>query len=103
MHYWLPAYFQAGDQKKGMAFKFFQVLYCQNGRHARKMKQGMSDDDITVQPWLPSNIFFGGKYDLIQLHRQMIHQNAWNLFFTRKVTSPPALLVENLNKTMKMT
>ena len=30
-----------------------------------KLKQGMSDDDITVRPWIPSNIFFGGKYDLI--------------------------------------
>ena len=26
--------------------------------------------------------FFGGKYDLIQLHRQITHQNARNSFFT---------------------
>ena len=49
------------------------------------------------------SIFFGGKYDLIQLHRQIIHQNAQNFFFTTKITSPPALLVKNLKKTMKMT
>ena len=48
-------------------------------------------------------IFFGGKYDLIQLHRQIIHQNAWNFFVTTKITSPLALLVKNLKKTMKMT
>ena len=24
-------------------------------------------------------IFFGGKYDLIQLHRQIIHQNSWKI------------------------
>ena len=51
---------------------------------------------------LPVDIF-GGKYDLIQLHRQIIHQNARNFFFTTKITSPPALLVNNLKKTMKMT
>ena len=33
------------------------------------------------------SIFFGGKYDLIQLHRQIIHQNARNFFFTTKITS----------------
>ena len=40
-------------------------------------------DDVTVRPWLPVNIF-GAKYDLIQLHRQIIHQNARNFFFTTK-------------------
>jgi hypothetical protein len=37
--------------------------------------------------------FFGGKYDLIQLHRQIIHQNARNLFITTNLSSPPALLM----------
>ena len=39
------------------------------------------------------SIFFGCKYDLIQLHRQIMHQNAQNFFFTTKITSPPAFLV----------
>ena len=39
------------------------------------------------------SIFFGGKYDLIQLHRQIIHQNARNFFFTTKLSSPPAISI----------
>ena len=30
------------------------------------------------------SIFFGGKYDLIPLHRQIIHQKAQNFFFNNK-------------------
>ena len=30
------------------------------------------------------SIFFGGKYDLIQLHRQIIHQNARIFLFHQK-------------------
>ncbi len=29
------------------------LLGCDQG----KLKQGISDDDVTVRPWLPSNIF----------------------------------------------
>ena len=35
--------------------------------------------------------FFGGKYDLIQQHRQSIHRDARNCFFTPKIPSPPVL------------
>ena len=39
--------------------------------------------------------FFGGKYDLNQLHRQIIHQDAQNCFFATKIPSPPAISEEN--------
>ena len=39
------------------------------------------------------SILFCGKYDLIQPHRQIMHQNAQNFFFTTKITSPPAFFV----------
>ena len=42
----------------------------------------MSDDDVTVRPWLPSNIFL--EVSMIQLHRQIIHQNVRNLKVTTK-------------------
>ena len=31
------------------------------------------------------SIFFGGKYDMIQLHIQIIHQNAQELLFHQKI------------------
>ena len=37
--------------------------------------------------------FFGGKYDLIQLHRQIMHQYARNYFFTTKLSPPPAISI----------
>ena len=40
-------------------------------------ERGLAASDVTVRPWPPVNIF-GGKYDLIQLHRQIIHQYARN-------------------------
>ena len=43
-------------------------------------------------------IFFGGKYDLIQLHRQFIHQNDRISMRNSLKPSPPAF-----SKTMKMT
>ena len=49
-------------------------------------------DDVTVRPWP------GGKYDLIQLHRQIRHQNARNLFFTTKLSLPPAIKIKILRK-----
>ena len=36
------------------------------------------------------SIFFGDKYDLIQLHRQIIHQNDRSFFSITKITSPLA-------------
>ena len=42
---------------------------------------------------------FGGKYDLIQLHRQIIHQ----MFFHHKNTITTSNFYSNLKKTMKMT
>ena len=45
--------------------------------------------------------FFGGKYDLIQLHRQIRHQNARNLFFTTKLSLPPAIKIKILRKQWK--
>ena len=35
------------------------------------------------------SIFFGDKYDLIQLNRQIIHQYSRNYFFTTKLSSLP--------------
>ena len=52
-------------------------------------------DDVTVRPWP------GGKYDLIQLHRQIRHQNARNLFFTTKLSLPPAIKIKILRKQWK--
>ena len=46
--------------------------------------------------------FFGGKYDLIQLHRQIIHQNARIFKRNSLIPSPPAIYIY-LKKTMKMT
>ena len=42
------------------------------------------------------SIFFDGKYDLIKLHRQIIHQSARNFFFTTKKTSPTWNLTQPL-------
>ena len=47
--------------------------------------------------------FFGGKYDLIQLHRQIIHQNAGISMRSWLKSSPTALFIYNLKKTTKMT
>ena len=47
--------------------------------------------------------FVGGKYDLIQLHRQIIHQNDWIFMKHSLKPFPPAFSIQNLKKTMKMT
>ena len=47
--------------------------------------------------------FFGGKYDLIHLHRQVIHQNDGISMRKLLKPSPPAFSIWNLKKTMKMT
>ena len=57
-----------------------------------KLKQGMSDDDVTVQPWLPFKQNWW-PFCSEQLDRQIIHQNARNLFITTNLPSPPALLM----------
>ena len=44
---------------------------------------------------------FGGKYDLIQLHRQIIHQNDGISMRTSLRPSPPAFSIQNLKKTEK--
>ena len=47
--------------------------------------------------------FFGGKYDLIQLHRQIIRQNDGISMRNSLKPSSPAFSIENLKKTTKMT
>ena len=46
--------------------------------------------------------FFGGKYDLIQLQRQIIHQNDGISMRNSLKPSPPPFSIY-INKTMKMT
>ena len=58
-----------------------------------KLKQGMSDSDGHSTAMASLQYVFGGKYDLIQLHRQIIHQNARNLKVTTKLPSPPAISI----------
>ena len=46
-----------------------------------KLKRGMSNNDVTVHPWLPFKKN-GWYFCYEQLHRQIIHQNA-RIFFYR--------------------
>ena len=48
-------------------------------------------------------IFFGGKYDLIQLHRQIIHQNDGISMRNWLKSSPPVLFIYKENNENDMT
>ena len=47
--------------------------------------------------------FFGGNYDLIQLQRQIVHQNDGVSMRNSLKPSPPAFYIQSLKNTMKMT
>ena len=58
-----------------------------------KLKQGMSDDDVVVRPWLPlkkiGDLFVLNNY-IDKLYSKL---NALNLFITTNLPSPPAFLM----------
>ena len=47
--------------------------------------------------------FFGGKYDLIKLHKQIIHQNDGLSMRNLLKPSPLVFSIQNLKKTLKLT
>ena len=77
---------------KHLYFWFFEVKEAVKVIGTVEASERVTADDVTVRPWP------GGKYDLIQLHRQIRHQNARNLFFTTKLSLPPAIKIKILRK-----
>ena len=66
------------------------------------LDKGWAANRRYVRPWLPRKKNWW-PFCSEQLHRLIIHQNAWIFKRNWLIPSPPAISIKNLKKTMKMT